>query len=122
MTILKIMVETCLFFSIATAMVTNTFKAKSTCAGSLLLAYEDHDKNIDVLSIEGDRTSYPNIRRGFPEIRKNTVAYIEVFGDCCWAIYAEREFGGEKQLIYPGEGEVYIDFQPISIKKIECPY
>ena len=118
----KMMLATYIFLPIATAMVTNTFEAKSNCAGSLLLAYEDQQKNLDVLSLEGHRSSYPNIRRGFPEIRQNTVAYIEVFGDCCWAIYAEREFGGEKQLIYPGGGEVYIDFQPISMKKIECPY
>ena len=118
----KMMLATYMFLPIATAMVTNTFEAKSNCDGFLLLAYEDQQKNIDVLSLEGHRSSYPNIRRGFPEIKENTVAYIEVFGDCCWAIFAEREFGGEKQLFYPGGGEVYIDFQPISMKKIECPY
>jgi hypothetical protein len=88
----------------------------------LVISYEDEDANIDILTLEGQGNDYPNIRRGFPVMRSNSVSHIETFGNCCWKIYPERRFEGDGQIIFPGSGTIYVDFQPISIKKLECAF
>lgn len=94
--------------------------SESRCSGSLVIGHEDNYGNIDFLRLEGIRNGYQNIKRGFPHIRQNTISTIEVYGDCCWEIYSRRRFEGEYSIVYPGEEVISTDFQPGSIRKIEC--
>ena len=107
---------------ISSAFVTYATDNDLSCIGSMDISYEDEEGNIDILTLQGQRTSYPNLRRGFPVMRLNSISHINVGGNCCWKIYPERLFDGEPQFIFPGSGTVYVDFQPISIKKLECPF
>ena len=90
------------------------------CNGSIRIAHEDADANINHITLEGTRALYPNIRRGFPSIRSNVISQIDIFGECCWEIYPRRKFAGEKHVIYPTGDVIYTEFQPVSIKKVDC--
>ena len=107
---------------ISSALVTYSINSDHTCIGSLVISYEDEEANIDILTLEGPRNAYSNLRRGFPVMRSHSISHIETFGNCCWKIYPERQFEGEAQIIFPGSGTIYVDFQPVSIKKLECAY
>jgi hypothetical protein len=100
---------------------TNAIGSEEHCIGALNIAHEDDLRNINYLSLEGHRTKYPNIKRGFPIIRRNTISHVEIYGNCCWEFYPDRKFRGEKQTIFPGSNLIYPDFQPNSIMKLECP-
>ena len=106
----------------ALGMVTYGIDSESTCSGSLVLGYEDDQDNVNILTLSGRRNGYRNIKRGFPQIRRNTVSSVEVYGNCCWELFAGRSFQGERRVIFPEEGLIYNDFQPGSIRKVECPY
>ena len=107
-------------FPAASAMVLNSISSGSSCIGSLKIAHEDELRNVGYIRLEGNRSSYPNIKRGYPIIRRNTISNVEIFGNCCWELYLDRKFKGEKQHISPGGSEIYPDFQPLSIKRLEC--
>ena len=102
------------------ALVSNSFHSESHCIGSLLIGHEDDVGNIHYLSVEGYRTSYPNLMRGYPVLRRNTISTIEIVGNCCWKIYPDRNLRGEEHVIFPGENILYTDFQPLSVRKLEC--
>ena len=104
----------------ASASMTSAITGHSDCMGSLNIAHEDELRNLNYLTLEGFRTSYPNLRRGFPVIRRNVISHLEVLGSCCWELYPERMFKGEKQFVFPGGSKIFPDFQPVSIKKMEC--
>ena len=95
-------------------------EAESRCVSSLTIAHRDDEWNVQILRLRGYRDAYRNIKRGFPIMKTNIVFYIEVLGNCCWEIYAKRKFRGDKQTIFPGESQVLPDFQPVSIKRLEC--
>ena len=99
---------------------TNAMASESHCTGSLNIAHEDEFRNINYISLDGRRTKYPNIKRGFPIIRRNTVSHVEIYGNCCWEFYPDRRFRGGKQTIFPGSSIIYPEFQPNSIMKLEC--
>ena len=122
MGILKKILSFCLVLPIASALVNYGSRAESQCIGTFIIAHEDDLNNINFLGIEGPRRAYPNIGRGFPAIRTHTITYIEVQGNCCWEIYPSPMFRGEKQVIFPGGDATYPDFQPVSVKKVECTY
>ena len=86
----------------------------------MTIAHEDEQRNIQYLSLNGHRTHFSNIKRGFHILRRNTISYVKVFGNCCWELYPHRKFRGEKQIASPGGDIMYPDFQPISIKKLDC--
>ena len=94
--------------------------SRSQCFGSLLITYEDDQNIFQDITLRDYRIAYPNIKVGFPSVRYSFIASLETFGDCCWKIYSKRKFKGEMQVIYPTEDLFYADFQPISIKKVNC--
>ena len=90
------------------------------CVGSLNIAHidgYDYEKDFD---LDGYRNDYLNIKRGFPILRRNYIVRLETFGDCCWELYPEVKFQGKKKIMLPG-GFINPDFQPMSVKRVECP-
>ena len=104
----------------AFALVSNSIDSESHCMGSLTIAHEDDFRNVNYLNLEGHRTDYPNLKRGFPIVRRNAISHIEIIGNCCWELYEGRKYRGQKQILSPGGNLIYPDFQPVSIKKMEC--
>ena len=87
----------------------------------MTIAHVDERQNINYIYLNGQKTHYPNIRRGFEILRRRDISHVELSGDCCWELYSEHHFGGHKQTILPEEdGRIYLDFQPVSLKKLEC--
>ena len=60
----------------ALGMVTYGIDSESTCSGSLVLGYEDEHYNVNILTLRGRRNAYGNIKRGFPQIRRNTILSV----------------------------------------------
>ena len=101
--------------------ITNVATPKSNCNGSISIAYEVYEGDVATIMLEERKSKYPNIRKGFPVLKDGFILYIELFGDCCWKIYSKRNFRGETKIMYPNEDIFYVDFQPVSIKRmIEC--
>ena len=105
---------------LASALVAKGVGADLHCQGSLTIAYEDSDGNIDTLQLVSHGSK--DLKRRHPVMKKNTISYVEVSGDCCWGLYPSILFRGEGQIAFPGEGILYADFQPFSIRRMECPY
>ena len=101
-------------------LISRSSSSETNCNGQLLIAYEDMIGNINYVTLEGPRSQYPNIRKGYPVIRANIVSHFDIFGDCCWEIFPTRRFRGDKHVIYPSGDVLYTDFQPISIRKVDC--
>ena len=101
-------------------LISRSSSSETNCKGQLLIAYEDMIGNINYVTLEGPRSQYPNIRKGYPVIRANIVSHFDIFGDCCWEIFPTRRFRGDKHVIYPSGDVLYTDFQPMSIKKVDC--
>ena len=99
---------------------TSSVDSEAQCRGSMTIAHEDESQNVNYISLEGHRKRYPDIRRGFPIIRTRTISHIELSGNCCWELYSHHRIRGHKQTLFPGEDLVYPDFQPISLKRLEC--
>ena len=96
-----------------------------SCGGSLNIIHaNEYDLgNFQHLLLAGDggrnkRGSYPNLKRGFPVIKRNMVIRMETLGDCCWEIYAKRKFEGEQQYIH--HGKHFPEIKPASVKKVPC--
>ena len=104
----------------ASATFSSLSSSESHCIGALNIAHENDLEQVGYLSLEGYRSHYPNIQRGFPLIRRTTISYVEIIGNCCWELYIDKKFKGEKQVITPGGNIIYPDFQPLSIKRLEC--
>ena len=117
---LELMMIITIIYPITRASFTNNIESDAHCIGSLIIGHEDEDWNINYLRIEGYPHRYRNIRRRFPIIRANVVSTIEVIGNCCWELYAGLSFKGERQTIFPTGEEIFVDFQPFSIKRLEC--
>ena len=109
------------FLQLISGNITNGATPKSHCNGILSIAYEDYEGEMVTITLESKKSKYPNLRKGFPDIKDKFVSYIEVLGDCCWKIYSNRRFKGETKIVYPTEDILYIDFQPVSvIRSNEC--
>ena len=117
---LQIMMVITIIFPVARASFINNIESDAHCIGSLIIGHEDEDWNINYLRIEGYPYRYRNIRRRFPVIRVNVVSTIEIIGNCCWELYSGLNFKGERQTIFPTGEEIFVDFQPFSIKRLEC--
>ena len=102
------------------ASITSSRMSQSQCVGSLTIGHEDEDRTVKYINLHGVRTHYPNLRRGFPIIRRHIISHVEVVGNCCWELYPERMFRGSRQSIFPGGGWIHPNFQVVSIKKMEC--
>ena len=102
------------------ASITSNRMSESHCIGSLTIAHEDEDRTVKYINLHGVRTHYPNLRRGFPIIRRHIISHVEVVGNCCWELYPDRMFKGSRQSISPGGGWIHPNFQLVSIKKMEC--
>ena len=101
--------------------ITNGATPKSHCNGIISIVYEDDVGEMATITLESKKSKYPNLRKGFPEIKNKFVSYIEILGDCCWKIYSKRKFKGETKVVYPTEDILYIDFQPVSVRRTtEC--
>ena len=100
---------------------TNAINSKSLCRGSLNITHVDENQNINYINLEGRKTRYPNIRRGYEILRETEILHVQLSGDCCWELYSRHHFTGHKRTILPGEeGRITLDFQPISLKRMEC--
>ena len=98
----------------------NAIDSKSLCKGSLTIAHVDENQNIDYINLEGHKSRYPNIRRGYQILRETEILHVQLSGDCCWELYSRHHFTGHKRKILPGEeGMITLDFQPISLKRME---
>ena len=115
-----IVIICCIIPSQTMGLISRSSSSETKCSGQLRIAYEDADMNINYITLEGPRSLYPNIRRGFPLIRSSIITQFDIYGDCCWEIYPTRKFRGDKHVIYPSGDIVYSDFQPVSIKKVDC--
>ena len=102
------------------ASITSSRMSESRCIGSLTIGHEDEDRAVKYINLHGVRTHYPNLRRGFPIIRRHIISSVEVVGNCCWELYPDRMFKGSRQSIFPGGGWIHPNFQVVSIKKMEC--
>ena len=117
----KILLTVTLFLQLISGNVTNGATQKSHCNGIISIAYEDYEGEMATIILESKRSKYKNLRKGFPEIKDKFVTYIEILGDCCWKIYSKRKFKGEMKVVYPTEDILYIDFQPVSVRRTtEC--
>ena len=101
-------------------LISRSSSSEINCNGQLLIAHEDMIGNIHYITLDGPKSQYPNIRKGYPAIRSNAVSHFDIFGDCCWEIYPIRRFRGDKHVIYPSGDVLYTDFQPMSIRKVDC--
>ena len=102
------------------ATITSSRMSESHCIGSLTIGHEYEDRNVKYINLQGVRTQYPNLRRGFPIVRTQIISHVEVVGNCCWEPYPDRMFKGSRQSIFPGGGWIHPNFQVVSIKKMEC--
>ena len=117
----KILLTMTTFFQLISGNITNGATPKSHCSGIISIAYEDYEGEMAIITLESKRSKYPNLRKGFPEIKDKFVSYIEILGDCCWKIYSTRKFKGEMKIVYPTEDILYFDYQPVSvIRSNEC--
>ena len=95
------------------------------CNGSLIISHEDDKNELGKLVLNGrPNTSlhrFPNIKRKYAVIRNRDIFCLTISGDCCWELYSKNRFKGERQIIYPSDDLFYPDFQPLSIKKLDCP-
>jgi len=67
------------------------------------------------------QADYPNLARGNPILKTNTIIHYEATGICfCWEFYDKTRFGGKKQLVWPGD-RIAPDVQGVSVKKVKCP-
>ena len=90
------------------------------CIGTLKIVHEDTEGQRGNFDLDGYKSYYPNIKRGFQYLRTNQIVRLEVFGDCCWNIYSRPRKNGERQILLPEGNVVYPDFQPVSVHRFEC--
>ena len=100
------------------------FKRGFVCQCTLRIVHSSEDdigefQNIDLGT--DSKTNWPNLKRRYIVLRKNTVISMEVWGNCCWEIHAMKGHNGEKKELYRGD-PFNPEFQPISIRKVNCPY
>ena len=102
---------------------TATKQAKTECIGSLTIEHEDDEYNVGSIDLDGPRPKYPNLRLGFPILRRTTVSKLTLIGNCCWEIYERSQLKGEKEIIHKEvtqEGTFIPNFQPVSIRRTVC--
>lgn len=67
------------------------------------------------------QADYPNLARGQPILKTNTIIHYEATGICfCWEFYEKPRFQGNKQLVWPGD-RIKPEVLAKSVKKIDCP-
>ena len=67
------------------------------------------------------QVDFPNLARGQPILKTNTIIHYEATGICfCWEFYDKPRFQGGKQLIWPGD-RIKPDNKAKSVKRIKCP-
>ena len=98
-----------------------TRKSSFTCLGSLKIihAQEKSLANQQNIQLGGDRTEYPNLKKGFPDLKINVVLNVEAYGCNCWEIYENPRYTGEKETVTPGEPH-YLSVNMGSIRKVKC--
>ena len=89
--------------------------------------------NSSTIRLEGARQKYPNLKRIFE--RRNLMTNPSLVslipsGICCWEIYDQRQFKGEKTILYPDDVLHFsVNVQddiggmsdlPMSIKILDC--
>ena len=76
-----------------------TRKSSLTCSGSLKIihAQEKSLANQQNIQLGGDRTEYPNLKKGFLELKIDVVSNVEAYGCNCWEIYENPRYAGEKE-------------------------
>ena len=109
--------------SLKNSLVSVAADAETKCIGSLTVKHEDDEYNIGSIVLDGPRLQYPNLRLGFPVLRRTTVSELTLSGNCCWEIYERSKLKGQKEIIHKEvttEGTFIPNFQPVSIKRTEC--
>jgi len=67
------------------------------------------------------QTDYPNLARGQPILKTNTIIHYEATGICfCWEFYEKPRFQGKKQLVWPGD-RIKPDVFGKAAKRVHCP-
>jgi len=67
------------------------------------------------------QVDFPNLARGQPVLKTNTIIHYEATGICfCWEFYDKPRFQGGKQLIWPGD-RIKPGNKAKSVKRIKCP-
>ena len=101
--------------------VAGTKEAKKDCGSFLKIVHATESDLVDIHTIKlgGNRREYPNIRKGFPLLKKNLVLHVEADGCECWEVYTQPRFIGEKDDIVPGDRH-YLKVRAGSIRKVKC--
>ena len=82
-----------------------------TDTGTIFLPHEKNPK----------QTKFPNIKKRYPILKDRPIISIEATGVCfCWEVYGSLHYGGEKEVIYPGDPHI-TEMNPASLKKVSCP-
>ena len=98
-----------------------TRKSLFTCLGSLKIIHAEEKSlaNQQNIQLGGDRTEYPNLKKGFPDLKINVILNVEAYGCNCWEIYENPRYAGEKETVIPGETH-YLSVNMGSIRKVKC--
>ena len=68
-----------------------------------------------------EQINFPNIKTRHSILKKADIISMEATGLCfCWEVYESPYYGGEKELIYPGD-RYRPEFTLGSLKKVSCP-
>ena len=88
--------------------------AQKGCFGSLIILHYG-DSGLPFKRMKLTEYNY----RELSVLSERVVIKIDVRGDCCWKLFENPSFDGQLQTVEPGYKQPP-DFQPKSIKKIEC--
>ena len=94
-----------------------------SCSGSLKIYYYDQSKTptfagIKILTMPNRRKGYRNLTRKLLK-RNHVVVKVEVEGTCCWKVYSDTFFAGQRQNLKEGyQGD--LDFTIKSAKIENC--
>ena len=98
-----------------------TRKSSLNCLGSLKIIHAQ-EKSVATqqnIHLGGVLAEYPNLKKGFPDLKINVILNVEAYGCNCWEIYENPRYAGEKETVIPGEPH-YLSVNIGSIRKVKC--
>ena len=109
----------------ATARLTECQKEDAVGFIKIVHANVDDITDTGVITLPNEKKpkqkDFPNLKRGNPELKDRKVISLEATGLCfCWEFYEVPRYGGDKQLIQPGDR--YIPTTAAgALKRVDCP-
>ena len=100
---------------------------KADAVGFIKIVHADPSNLIDQKSFvlptekKPKQKDFPNLKRGQPILNERKIVSMEATGICfCWELHEIPRYGGEMQLIYPGD-KIKAETAPGAIKRVPCP-